>query len=603
MRVPFALAVLSFCLLARPSIGQAQSADNLLLVINADSPASVEVGEYYAKVRHVAADHIVRLHTPAAETISRPDFEQTIVFPISTTLARQSLQDRILYIVLTKGVPIRIAGTGGREGTASSVDSELCLLYMRFLGANLPVLGWVPNPYYLGSRPQAEAKRSTRFTSELYLVTRLDGFTVEDVLALIDRAARAVPQGKVVLDEKATLLDRGGDEWLQEAANRLKQTGVADQVVLDTTRDVASTPDPVIGYYSWGSNDPAHVQRQSGLKFSPGAIGAMFVSTDARTFTEPPATWKPSGPNGGPNFGGSFQSLAGDLIRDGLTGVAGHVNEPYLDATIRPQILFPAYVSGFNLAEAFYLAMPYLSWQTVVIGDPLCAPFSKTPLAPSELDKGLDPETGLPALFVERRLAIADRAGLKAAGVKVMLRLEGEVGRGDTSNLETLLVRATELEPRLLVAQTQLAELYANRQEWDKAIDRYRRIVAVDDKNQFAMNNLAYYLAEYGHAPGEALPIAQRAYRLAPAPEFADTVGWIHHLLGEDNAAVPFINQAVAQRPGNVDVLIHAATIHSAVHENARARTELDAAEKLGLSDSQKAAVLALRQALERPRP
>ena len=101
----------------------------------------------------------------------------------------------------------------------------------------------------------------------------------------------------------------------------------------------------------------------------------MFVSNDARTFAEPPATWIPSGPNGGPNFGGSWQSLAGDLIRDGVTGVAGHVSEPYLDATIRPQVLFPVYLGGFNLAESFYAAMPFLSWQTIVVGDPLCAPF------------------------------------------------------------------------------------------------------------------------------------------------------------------------------------------------------------------------------------
>ena len=68
-----------------------------------------------------------------------------------------------------------------------------------------------------------------------------------------------------------------------------------------------------------------------------------------------------------------IQSLIGDLIRAEATGGAGHVAEPYLDATIRPQVLFPAYLAGFNLAEADHLAMPYLSWQTVVIGDPLRA--------------------------------------------------------------------------------------------------------------------------------------------------------------------------------------------------------------------------------------
>ena len=74
--------------------------------------------------------------------------------------------------------------------------------------------------------------------------------------------------------------------------------------------------------------------------------------------------------------------------------------EPYLDATIRPNILFPAYVSGFNLAESFYLAMPFLSWQTVVIGDPLCAPFARKALQPSDIDRGLDPTTEMPVHFM-----------------------------------------------------------------------------------------------------------------------------------------------------------------------------------------------------------
>src|SRR4030095_4752746 len=87
----------------------------------------------------------------------------------------------------------------------------------------------------------------------------------------------------------------------------------------------------------------------------------------------------------------------------GLGGGAASGAEPYLNATIRPQVLFPAYLSGFNLAESFYLAMPYVSWQTVVIGDPLCAPFRKTAVATDEIDGGIDPATELPKLFSARR--------------------------------------------------------------------------------------------------------------------------------------------------------------------------------------------------------
>ncbi len=187
----------------------------------------------------------------------------------------------------------------------------------------------------------------------------------------------------------------------------------------------------------------------------------MFVSTDGRTFDEPPATWKPSSPSGGPRFRGSFQSLAGDLIRDGITGVSGHVTEPFLDATIRPQILFPAYLAGLNLAESYYLAMPFLSWQTVVIGDPLCAPFQKAALPPDRLHKGLDAATDLPALFAERRLAALNTEGLQrrsaqpgAARRDPALRDPDGRGRCAARSARPTSTRASSL------AQTRLADAY-----------------------------------------------------------------------------------------------------------------------------------------------
>ena len=194
---------------------------------------------------------------------------------------------------------------------------------------------------------------------------------------------------------------------------------------------MASSTSPVLGYYSWGSNDPANQLRRFGLAFAPGAIGGMFVSSDGRTFVEPPATWKPSPPIGGPVFRGSFQSLAADLVRDGITGVSGHVDEPYLDAAARPQILFPAYVSGFNLAESFYLAVPYLSWQTIIIGDPLCRPFPGKTLPPAEISKDIDPETrSCRPSSAERRFALV--AGtVNASAVKLLLKKDAQVSRGE----------------------------------------------------------------------------------------------------------------------------------------------------------------------------
>ncbi len=98
-----------------------------------------------------------------------------------------------------------------------------------------------------------------------------------------------------------------------------------------------------------------------------------FVSTDGRTFFRPPASWNIGTWKDRQSwFAGSPQSLAADFIHEGATGASGHVNEPFLAGTPRPQYLLPAYAQGRNLAESYYLAIPWLSWQNIVLGDPLC---------------------------------------------------------------------------------------------------------------------------------------------------------------------------------------------------------------------------------------
>ncbi len=261
----------------------------------------------------------------------------------------------------------------------------------------------------------------------------------------------------------------------------------------------------MLGYYSWGSNDLLEFDRHLGLGFVPGAIGATFVSTDARTFHEPPASWTP---------GKTGQSLIGDLIRDGITGVAGHVAEPYLNATIRPDILFPAYVSGMNLAESFYLAMPFVGWQTVVIGDPLCAPFRQKPLAKGDIDAGIDEATELPAILSQRKIAVARRDRRQSqCRERVRERQRSARPRPTGLALDKAFEEATKLDPGFWAAQFSLATLYEALTEWDAAIDRYRMILDRTPNNVLALNNLAYVLAVQKNEAADALPLAHTRAR------------------------------------------------------------------------------------------
>ncbi len=535
----------SALLLSFPAVGLAQSGANVLVIANESNAGSVQIAERYAQARSLPADNVIRLKTlpaDAPETISRRGYELQIERPIADWFSRHAAHDRILYIVLTKGIPLRIEGSSGRKGTQASVDSELTLLYRSLTGRPVPPHGQIQNPYFAGHAPSGGFTQFTHKDHDIYLVTRLDGFTVEDALALIDRAASPSRTGRVLFDQKAAL-DDPGNKWLSAAAERMSKAGFADRVVLESTSKILTNEPNVLGYYSWGSGDPAIKTRRLDLGFVPGGLAATFVSTDARTFREPPTDWTPgAGQDRKTHYAGSQQSLIGDLAREGATGVAGHIAEPYFDAAIRPDLLFPAYFAGFNLAEAFYLAMPYLSWHTVILGDPLCAPFRSAGPEPAEIDPQIDPETGRPGFFSDRRLEVLTGKGLRHDALKLLLRGEAMLARGDRSGARQALEAATVAEERLNQAHLLLATLYEVTAEHDQAIDRYRRILANTPRDPVALNNLAFSLAVHKNQPADALPFAERARLVATGnPLIVDTLGWVHHLLGNRTEALRYL--------------------------------------------------------------
>ena len=53
----------------------------------------------------------------------------------------------------------------------------------------------------------------------------------------------------------------------------------------------------------------------------------------------------------------------------------GNVAEPYLEFTHHLDAFVSALIEGMNLGDAAYYALPTLSWQAVLLGDPLYQPF------------------------------------------------------------------------------------------------------------------------------------------------------------------------------------------------------------------------------------
>ena len=529
--------------------------------------------------------------------------------PWVVAITRAGLQDRLLYLVLTKGVPLRIIGATGLSGTLASVDSELTLLYRRLVGQPVPLEGKIENPYYLGNRDLGEARPFSHREHDIYLVTRIDAFTVDQALALIDRAQAPGTDGRIVLDQRGGA--GNGDQWLEQAASRLADLGHQSRVVLETTARPARDEKAVLGYSSWGASDPANRVRSVGMGFTPGSIAANLASFDARTFRQPPDDWRPTSSSDKATwFEGSGDALIGDLIRDGVTGVSGQVGEAYLLGAVRPEILFPAYLAGYNLAEAFYLAVPTLSWQTVVVGDPLCAPFRSKDSHSSRA--GGRNRSGDDAARVicqaapggvsfcpsrrPRRWRYRSSSGLRRYWRATIWQVPGERWKkrwGWRHERSTSWSRWRNSRSR--PARTRPRS------------NAYRRILEMQPANVVALNNLAYALAVRRNAPAEALPLARRAVSLAPrAGSVIDTLAWVEHLLGNHAVAAKLSQQAVQLEPRQADIRLHAATVYLAVGQKAQAEAELNEALRLDPALGARDDVRQLREriaALKPPRP
>lgn len=343
----------------------------VLVLVNDHSPLSRSIAEYYCRKRGIPAAQVVRLKTSGEEEIGRESFNQTIRKPLLEALRgrRAALP---VYLVTTQGMPLKIRGEGSRLQTdAASVDSELAALKIELLtGAAPPLPGPLNSPYF-GAKP--------RQPPGIFLTARLAAFSFADVKAMIDRAAAARPEiargGEVVLDQHDSDIEQEGNFWLMRAASRLPGMKVHHE----ETKTVAVDRKNVIAYAGWGSNDRTRRvamrgERDLGLTFLPGAMVTEYVSTNGRTFLEPPPQWR-FGEWRDPiaYFEGSPQSLAADWIRLGATAVSGHVYEPFIVYTPRPDMLFPAYlIEGRTMGEAFWSSIPAVSWMNVVVGDPLC---------------------------------------------------------------------------------------------------------------------------------------------------------------------------------------------------------------------------------------
>jgi uncharacterized protein (TIGR03790 family) len=305
----------------------------------------------------------------------------------------------------------------------SSVDSDLCLLYndydrvgWMYSGAKADYMGFSGSGFYL--------KGSSAFTPNTfkvswvdyndttapytfleytlnYLVGRLNAYSYDNVKQLIDRAVNAdtTGTGSIIFDSSNaefggyvppktqnqfdTMVDpvwpwpdnlqSSGYELLHGAgysvfadATSLRLTGAASDNILVPI-------DKVIGYAGWGVNHAGgsyangvnYILKDLLFTYRPGACWMSYESFNGQTFT----CSDPSDPS----TGHPGQGQIADFLYKGGTVAIGNANEPFTIGCGDERWVFDRYIDhGDRWIEAAYKGLRLLSWQEVVVGDPLC---------------------------------------------------------------------------------------------------------------------------------------------------------------------------------------------------------------------------------------
>jgi uncharacterized protein (TIGR03790 family) len=402
----------------------ANAAPRVAVLANADDPDSVALARYYIQARGLAEDSLVALPMAREEEISWDTFIGTIWDPLLGVMIERgwifgafgggrdpvgrrsyvSTGHKLDALVVCRGVPLRVAHDPARldptshplgknpqlNTTIAAVDSELAML----AAGGHPLVAFVPNPLFNEERPGLNAR-------ELFLpVGRLDGPTAEDARALVDHALAAERDGligRAYLDVGGP--HRQGDDWLEACAPELERLGFDYDVERSQTLLGAwSRFDAPALYFGWYRGDIGGAFDREDFIFPPGAIAIHIHSFSALTLRSRTQGW------------------TGPLVARGVTATVGNVAEPYLEFTHRPQLFLRALARGEPLGRAALYSLNALSWQAILVGDPLYRPFAVDTAAQraraAELPPALAPYVGLRAA----RLRAAEDGATPGAG-------------------------------------------------------------------------------------------------------------------------------------------------------------------------------------------
>jgi uncharacterized protein (TIGR03790 family) len=355
------LIVVPLIFLSARSFPKAVSYEDVAVIVNQDNPLSVEIANYFALKRGIPENNMITISCTSDEDIDSTGFED-IRRQVEQQIEEKGMLDRINYLVTTKGLPLNVMKADNCEGITgvtfcSSFDSEISLLFSPWSDKILKKNAYVVNPYYL------KTNHFTRQEYGIFLVTRLDGYSVEDVKNLIDRSGPDTfvdkTYAKFIIDFSYitdTALLNLFTEFINPAIDLLHSYGW--KVVFHPELPLLEEQEDVFGYYSINYQP---TDKDLNFYWLKGSVSEILLSTGNLTFYD--------------SLNVLNELAVPDLIAGGATSSSTYVNSAFFSKIIKVNELYGRYLDEnvhphFNLAESYFMAMNDLSYQHIIVGDP-----------------------------------------------------------------------------------------------------------------------------------------------------------------------------------------------------------------------------------------
>lgn len=344
-----------------------------LVVVNTNSAASVELGNYYADVHGIPAHHICPVgFSTNLVSVTSNEFWSLLLAPVTNHIATNGLSGHIDFLVLCGDLPTRVGGSPHVEA-AEGVAPALFYGFKNVPGhwdapygtCKLPV--GTSNAYFRTERSFRSADGWNSITG--FIAFHLVATNLEVAKQVVDRGTAeqaSAPPATINLHSLGDE-DRGIREQLfantQFTFSSLP--GLPVTCLFPPLYSVMSGQTNVIGYQDGYGNAwaPELNNMRTNNVWLPGAY-ADHLTSYGGALPIPPIQ----------------QSTVIDWMTIGATASYGTVTEPcaYLEKFPDPLMGF-WYARGFSIGEAYAMSVqaPY---QGLFAGDPLAAPFAAPPV-------------------------------------------------------------------------------------------------------------------------------------------------------------------------------------------------------------------------------